>query len=350
VNRENYLLFKKYLEYRERTDQLVKGSLKVERTYLKRILLWADETSFKQIHTKRPTLPEYLLTARLDDPDKPLGDSTKDKTLSTARRFFTWIADNEIGYRSIKSTWINSLKLKGKNKNPTPSRVVTLDEALEMASAPVTTIAERRIRAATAFWFLTGIRVGAFVSLPILAIDIQNNELRQDPDLGVRTKLRKNDVTYFHNIPKLLDVAIAWDIEVRAILPETGFWFAPLSPITGEIDPSITEVGENRSDRARKDLKAWLNNVGLEYKNPHAFKHGHIQYGLEKATNMADMQTVSQNAMHDNLDTTLRVYSRLDEKTRKRRFESLGKSDRGNKNNDFELFQEFQEWRKSRGN
>ena len=352
MNRENYLLHKKYLEYRERVDQLAKRSLKVERTYLKRVLRWAGETSFKNAHTIRPTLPEYLLTARLDDPEKQLGSTTIKKTLSTARGFLTWVSENEYGYRSIKLYWIKTLKHKRTEDETDHKEVVTFEEALKMAAAPVTSIVERRIRAATAFWYLTGIRIGAFVSLPILAIDIKNNILRQDPNLGVRTKLRKKGTTFFHNIPELLVVVIEWDFEVRAILPETGFWFAPLSPIDGTIDPSRTEVGESRDDIARKNLKAWLDKVGLEYRNPHAFKHGHIHYGLEISKDMADMKTISQNAMHESLDTTLRFYSRLDESERKRRFENLSKKESGGQNDEFARYQEFlefQKWRKAMG-
>ena len=338
------------MEYRQRVDQLEVDSLKVERTYLKRILLWADEIPFHKIDTKRPTFPEYLLTARLDNPDIPLGDITIRKTLSTARRFFTWISENEKGYRSIKPSWISTLKAKRSAEKPERRKVVTLEEVLKMASAPVTSITERRIRAATAFWYLTGIRIGAFVSLPIKAVDIENMEVKQHPNLGVRTKLRKHETTFFHYIPELLEVVLAWDREVRAILPENGFWFAPLSPITGKIDPNVTEVGEHRDDRARKDLKAWLDKVGLEYRNPHAFKHGHIHYGLELAKDMADMKTVSQNALHENLDTTLRVYSHLDKATRKQRFTHLSKTDKGDHNDEFSRYQEFLEFQKWREN
>ncbi|MGD9092122.1 MAG: hypothetical protein PVF74_04715, partial [Anaerolineales bacterium] len=138
---------------------------------------------------------------------------------------------------------------------PNIKEAVTLDEVLAIASAPVNTTVERRIRAAAEFWYLSGIRIGAFNSLPILAVDISKIMVMQHPNLGVRTKNGKYDTTYLLPIPELLDVVRQWDEEVRAILPETGFGFAPLSPDTGEIDTNCKEIGEHRPNLARRNLR-----------------------------------------------------------------------------------------------
>ena len=91
--------------------------------------------------------------------------------------------------------------------------------------------AERRIRAAACFWFLSGIRIGAFVTLPLSAVDLDNLTVKQWPKLGVKTKFSKHATTFLSGIPKLLEVARAWDKEVRSICGNTGLWFAlSLSP------------------------------------------------------------------------------------------------------------------------
>jgi hypothetical protein len=72
---------------------------------------------------------------------------------------------------------------------------VTLEEIKAIARAPVTTIRDKRIRAAAIFWFLSGIRVGAFVTLPLIAVDLNNLKIKQWPRLGVRTKFRKHATT-----------------------------------------------------------------------------------------------------------------------------------------------------------
>ena len=70
---------------------------------------------------------------------------------------------------------------------------------------------------ALVFWFLSGIRIGAFVSLPLAAIDIDNLKIKQWPKLGVRTKFKKHATTFLLNIPELPGVVLGWDQEVRSI-------------------------------------------------------------------------------------------------------------------------------------
>lgn len=58
-------------------------------------------------------------------------------------------------------------------EEPIKRKVISLEEVQAMAKAPVYSMRERRIRAAACFWFLTGIRIGAFVTLPLNAVDIE---------------------------------------------------------------------------------------------------------------------------------------------------------------------------------
>ena len=46
---------------------------------------------------------------------------------------------------------------------------VTLEEILAITKAPVYTMRDRRIRAAAIFWFLSGIRIGAFVTFGVIS-------------------------------------------------------------------------------------------------------------------------------------------------------------------------------------
>lgn len=319
---------KKYLEYRLNVDQITKGSLRKEQTHMRHVLLWSQDTSFRDVMKIRPTFPEYMLSARLDDEEGQLSAVYIKKTLATARTFLTWLSDNETGYRHIKQGWIKTVKAKRLSDIPKSSEYVTLEEILAIASRPVRTIAERRNRAALVFLYLSGMRIGAFVSLPIQAIDIRNRDVLQYPSLGVRTKNSKHKKTHLLNIPELLNVVLAWDDEVRSILPPSGFWFAPLSPKTGEIDTSISQVGEHRVNLASKGFKQWLEQEGLPYHSPHKFRHGHIHYGLSNAENIADFKAVSMNAMHANMEITDQFYSVLRDEEIKDRISSLGKEEK----------------------
>ena len=326
INKSNWKLTKKYLEYRSSIDQITKGSLKAETTYIRYILEWADSIYFKKAPGIRPTFPEYVLKTRLGENEAQLSPASIKKALATARRFFIWLKENHRDFYSLKLIWINSIKAKRLIEIPRNTEAVSLKEILAIASAPTENLVERRIRASAVFLFLSGMRIGAFVSLPIKAIDIPNRIILQDPRLGVRTKNRKYGKTTFLEIPELINLILEWDQEVRAVLPEDGFWFAPLRPDTGEIDTSNKEFCENRGTLATKNLKAWLNKIGLTYHSPHKFRHGHIHYATSHAQTIEEYKAISLNVMHSSMEITDQFYSNLNDGEIKEKISSLGKN------------------------
>lgn len=313
INRDNWKLVKQFLEYRLSIEQISSSSLHTEKTYVRYLLEWAQETPFIKGASIRPALPEFMLSARLDGLDRQLSAVHITKTLATGRRFYNWLRDYQQGYLSVKPVWINSISLKRLPSAPVSREAVSFAEILAIASAPVENTPERRIRAAAVFWYLSGIRIGAFVSLPIKAVDLEQGTIKQHPELGVRTKNKKHATTNLLPIPELLSVVQEWDTEVRAKLPENGYWFAPLRSDTGEIDTETRKIGEHRHNLARKNLQAWLKKAGLPFHTPHKFRHGHVHWGLSHSKDMADFKAVSENVMHSNLSITDRVYSNLKE-------------------------------------
>jgi integrase len=311
INRRNWKRIKEYLEYRKSVDQLSEGSLRVERTYLRHILEWGGKNSFRDVERIRPTLPEYMLSARLDGLEERLSPNYIKKTLATARRFFHWLADHQKEYRTIKNEWISTMKPRRIHNVQKKIRIVSLEEIHAIANAEVNNLIEERIRAAAVFWYLSGIRIGAFVSLPIEAVNIDEGLVKQHPELGVRTKNLKHATTYLLQIPELISIVSAWDSRVRGVLQPDGFWFAPLSPETGEIDPNCKVIGKHRISLARSNLESWLKRAGFEYRNPHAFRYGHIQFLMDRARNIKEFKAASMNVMHESMVTTDRVYSRI---------------------------------------
>lgn len=324
INRANYLLSQKYLEYRKNVDLISDGSLKVERTYIYKLLDWADNVSFAKIEGRRPAFPEYLLTFRSERREGALSATYTKKTLATARRFFTWLNETQKGYRNIRPSWIKTLKVKRMVEKPKLKEVVSLDEILTIAKTPVETLIEKRTRAAACFLFLSAQRINAFISTPILAINIKDNWVKQHPSLGVKTKNRKHATTYLLGIPELLKVVSEWDGFIRNSLPGHGFWFTPFDHHTGEIDTTCFEIGEHRHTLARKNLKSWLEKNNLTYKSPHAFRYGHIHWSVERARDMADLKAISQNVMHSSRKITDEIYSQLTENSVKSRIQGLG--------------------------
>ena len=153
INRRNWKASKTYLEYRKSVDLLYEGSLKIEVTYLRHILIWAGENPFRDVQTIRPTLPEYLLSARLDGKDSQLSSSYIGKILSTARSLFHWLATYQKDYRTITPAWIETLKSKKVFRKSNNFEVVTLEEILKISNTSVDNLIEKRIRAAAVFWY-----------------------------------------------------------------------------------------------------------------------------------------------------------------------------------------------------
>jgi len=324
IDRGNWKYSKAYLEYRQHVDQISQGSLNLERTYLRYLLIWSQETSFSKAPSIRPTFQEFLLSYRLDGSSERLSTVSITKTLATARRFYTWLSDFRYGHSGLKQSWINTLKFRGSEPRRKIREAVSFDEIISISNAPVRNLQERRIRAAACFWYLSGIRIGAFVSLRLKAVDIEIGDIKQFPGLGVRTKNNKHATTFLLPIPELLEVVNEWDKEIRGVLSQEGFWFAPFLPGAQEIDSTNITYKESRDRAAREDLRGWLSNVGLPYSSPHKFRHGHIQWGLMHSKDRAQFKAISENVMHSNTRITDEIYSSLKETEIKSRILSMG--------------------------
>ena len=209
---------------------------------------------------------------------------------------------------------------------PQDHEAVTIEEAIAIAKAPTITLGEERIKTAAVLLFLSGIRIGAFVTLPIKAVDINNRTIKLWPRLGVKTKFNKHSTVYLLEIPELVEVVTAWNTKVNQILKPDNLWFAPFSPSTKDFNLEYQAVGKYRSDGARKDLKAWLKRVGLAYHSPHKFRHGFAVYGLKNAITFSEYKAVSQNLNHSSINTTDRIYSILPENDVKEKIAGFGNS------------------------
>jgi integrase len=265
-----------------------------------------------------------MLTARLDNREKQLSSSYIRKTVKTAQAFLTWLSIFKPGYKALRPEWLATVKSGRLPENSKDHEYVSLEDIRDLAAAPVETLREQRVKAAAVFLFLTGIRVGAFVTLSLQAIDLENWTVKQWPELGVKTKFSKVINSNFLPLDDLRKIILEWDELVRNKLSTESFWFAPFSPDMGTFDPRIKTVGTHRTDRVRKDLRAWQKRVGLPFYSPHKFRHGNAVYALKRAKDIADLKAVSQNLGHSNISITDGTYARLASNDVQDRIESLG--------------------------
>lgn len=295
INRSNEQLVVEYLKSRKK--KIKASSLNLANTQLRLLLEFADETTFSDLPKCDRTFAEYVCSseARRDGKTHELAYEYCRKVILEAKHFFEWLRDIK-GYRAVSTQFLETFEIQRPPGSDEDQELFTLDEILKIISVPCRTTLEERTRASCAFLFLSGMRIAAFLTLPIMAVDLNARTIQQWPSLGVHTKLGKTATTKLLDIPEPLEIIIAWDNKVRSLLPPEGLWFAPLSPLTGEIDPNA-KVGRYRSSGFVKDLACFLDRAAVQYKSPHKFRHGHIRFLRDKAVSTRDLESIAKNAM-----------------------------------------------------
>jgi len=325
INRENYRLMRAFLVYLEKVQQLDKATIAIYWQGLKHLLQWSANRPFSDAPKIIPAFPEYLLTARNirheDDTDigKPLTPKYMKKLLGEIRIFFHWLRLNERGFHTISEAWVETLKVR--RSADTQSRLKErfywkLEDIQKIAALKPACLRERRDIAALCFLYLSGMRVGAFVTLPLDCVDVDRRRIEQLPEKGVQTKNSKAAVTFLLPIPDLLEVVKAWDTYMRSQKGGIYNWYPALShPEYGDGPKPGLLTGKytGRATAFVQGLKHLCTLAGLLYKSPHKIRHGFGVYGVKKAKDMAQMKAISQNMMHANMGITDGLYGRLAE-------------------------------------
>ena len=314
INRKNYLTAKQYLKYLDEVNQLDQRSINRYWFYLKYLLIWADDILFSHAAAIRPTFASYLSVERLDGEDGPLSPSTLKKVIQTAKRFFVWAKMTyPRDYREVTAAWIDTLRPPRGVQVVEEHEFITLSEVQQLIafkSDPLD-FALRRDQAGAAMLFLSGMRAGAFSTLPIAAVDLPNRTIKQLTSLGVETKNGKSATTYLLDIPDLLTIVEQWDAFIRPQLPLAAMWYTPMVSQWGEQTLSAEPPGTNRSVAVAKRMRNLFDLAGLPAKSPHKFRHGHAVYALQHARTMADYKAVSMNLMHADIRVTDGIYAPL---------------------------------------
>jgi integrase len=329
VARDNWLDVQAYLEHLRRFQQLDERSIEAYRVCLKRLLQWAGETPLPLASEIEPTLPAYLLTGGLEV--KALRPGTTSRTCQVSRGFFEHMrAVDPERYRQVDDRWVNTLVMGRKHGAQTvlkQHRYFDLADVRKLAALKPETLRERRDIAATCFLFLSGMRVGAFTSLPASCVDLERLTVAQLPSEGVRTKNSKAAITSLLDIPDLLRVVREWDAFVRERGGDTALWYTPLYEAKYHgISTNPSASGLNRDEDYRKGLRAICKRAGVPYLSPHKLRHGHAVYGVKHARNMQELKAVSQNLMHSSISITDGIYGNLTADDVNRTITSLGKA------------------------
>lgn len=307
ILRQNWTDVRGYLRYCQRDLQLTDSTLDKIDGHLRHLLEWADDVTLPSARAIDPVFPAYAVRLNLAPP-------TLEKTLGAARKFFEFARLNYgTRYRLITPSWLDLLRPPrghGLDSYIPTTGYYTLDEVRALLAVPAPTLRLQRARAAVALLYLSGMRDGAFVTLPIVCLDLPNSTVYQDPRRGVHTKNAKAAVTYLLDIPELFETALTWDRLVHDFFPPHAPWYPSISR-DGEALTLPAHVGPERSSSLRDDLELLCESAQVPYKSPHKLRHGHIVYARERAQNMGQYKAISQNVMHNSVQTTDSLYAAL---------------------------------------
>jgi integrase len=151
--------------------------------------------------------------------------------------------------------------------------------------------------------------------------DVAEFTVNQDRRLGVKTKAGKVITTRlfpFHE--KLLEYVLDWVAYLaktkcfepgHPLFPRTKVEQAEggLSFVASEVEPVFWSGGNS----IREILKRRSEQAGLEYYNPHAFRHAAVHVASQYCVTPEQFKAVSQNLGHEHVATTLKTYGMLDD-------------------------------------
>jgi integrase len=311
IERSNYLKVRAYLAELRDVDQLAESTLNTYWSRLRILLEWADEIPFEKISKRRPTFPRYLQMSDANQDGRPMSYAWATKCCNSAQAFLTWLRVNDpVIARALPQTFVKSVKMGRQEGREKKRDYYTVDDVLALVSLPGETVRDMRDRAAVAFLFLSGMRVGAFVTMPVEALDLDAQAVRQWPELGMHTKNSKAATTYLLDIPELFAVVKRWDDYARSELADNAMWFDVLDRLSGGLS-GATDANPQRSGTVRRMLQKLCERAGVTYRSVHKLRHGHTMYAVERAHTVADFKAISQNLMHASVTITDQVYGVL---------------------------------------
>lgn len=318
INRRNYADVQAHLEYRREVHRDSPGTQDNRWSALRMLLLWADAQLLSDAQRIRPGFAEFLSQQSRDG--SGFSASTLQGMMAATRSFFRWaVVAHPRRYR-IPPLWVDSLQAPDVPAGVAGREFYTVDDVRRMCGLQDDSLRAQRIMAAVAMLFLSGMRAGAFVTLPLCAVDVAGGEVRQWTALGVQTKGRKSGTTYLLGIPDLLEVVARWDARIRRELDDRAMWYCNI----GNGIEAVYVQSRTRTHGLRNELRWLCTQTGVEYLGPHHFRHGHVVHAESVATTEADRVAISANLMHTDPAITYRVYGRLKGDDRRERMARLG--------------------------
>lgn len=319
---KNERLKRRFLDYRKYARQLSDKTLDRELAALERFDVWNGRKDFEKFHIEWAMGYRYQLEQAKGANGKPLSKSTARAIMATLREFIVWLSQQD-GFRSrIRTSDADYFSLsrrdeaeaRAASRRPAPT-IKQAQRAFEIM--PSTTPREMRDKAVFALLCLTGIRVGALVSLRVRHVDLIEKSVAQNPR-EVATKFGKHIDTFFaKGFPEAEAALRAWVtyLEDEALYGSDDPLF-PATAIAPNSNTGFTVEGFERrpwksTEPVRKIVNTAFQAAKLDSFGPHAFRHMLARHAAKHCTSVAEIVATAQNLGHSDVLTTLRSYGQI---------------------------------------
>ena len=322
-NANNERIKRKYFAFLRDAKRLSEQSVVGVASALNRFEAYTKHRDFKAFHYEQVSaFKKHLAEQKGQRTGENLSKATLHATFNQLKQFFQWLS-REPGYKTrIQYSDAEYFNLSRNDTHIATAqreqRWPTMEQIkCVLDTMPANTDIARRNRALFAFTILTGARDSAVASMKLKHVDLIANHVNQDAR-EVRTKFRKTFTTFFFPVgDEIRQIVIDW----INYLKEEKLWGNddPLFPATR------VAVGASRQFQAdgferrhwsnatsiRKIFREAFEGAGLDYFNPHSFRHTLVQLGLNVCKTHEQLKAWSQNIGHESVLTTLLNYGEV---------------------------------------
>jgi integrase len=260
---------------------------------------------------------KHLLEKSSTVTGRELSASTIVHTLGALKSFFHWLAETAFPkFDRSAIDYFTPPKRTELNARTRPRRPVATPEQLAqmIEATPRDTLEGLRDAAVISIVFLTGIRVGALISLKIKHVRPEARQINQDSD-EVQTKFGKNQVTTWFPVGEMYETILLEWLEARKAAGATDE--DPLFPrkpsaFGSHFDEQDAELPWVSSRPINDIFKKACREAELPYFNPHSVRHTLTRMARTVCRTDEEKKAWSQNLGHKHMRTTDESYGHVD--------------------------------------
>jgi integrase len=317
---ENVRLRRRYQTYLREAKRLSERTVNVHLAAIERFEASTGYKPFKQFHIQQAVTFKNKLRAETSGKSgQPLSAATMNQICKALRSFAQWLSEQPGYRRAIRYSDADYFNLTNAEQAQARSHDVkpspTIDQIrYVLTSMPTATDVQLRNRAVIAFLALTGIRVGALITLKMRHVNLHDGCVRQD-GREVDTKFKKTSVTTFFpvgsDVQKIFDDYVVHMRNYRMHGPDDPL-FSKVKIVPGErlafealaLSRAPWKVPTPVGQMVRENFVK----LGLPKFGPHSFRKTLARLGTELCCTPEEMKAWSQNLSHEDVMTTFNSY------------------------------------------